>query len=99
MPVGSTAEFVKSLGEMTVRIIDQDGAELGRGQGKVILDHPLNAVLWLVEELRRSGTQLKAGELLSLGSIKAIPVPNGRSVTVRYEGLPGGPMLVSVQFQ
>jgi 2-keto-4-pentenoate hydratase len=99
LPVGSTAEFVKSLGEMTARIIDQDGAELGRGQGKVILDHPLNAVLWLVEELRRSGTQLKAGELLSLGSIKAIPVPTGKSVTVRYDGLPGGPMLVSVQLQ
>ena len=99
LPVGSTADFVQALGEMTVTIIDQSGAELGRGQGKVILDHPLNAVLWLMEELHSAGIQLKPGDLLSLGSIKAIPAPTGKTITVRYQGLPGGPMTVSVRLR
>lgn len=97
LPVKGTADFVKALAEMKVVITDQTGTELGRGEGRVILDHPLNAVLWLMEELQRSGERLKAGDLISLGSIKALPVPSAKSVTVRYEGLPGGPIEVSVK--
>jgi len=98
IPVNGTAEFAKALAEMHVVIIDDGGNELGRGQGKVILDHPLNAVLWLVEELHRSGERLKAGDMISLGSIKAIPLPASKAVTVRYDGLPGGPISASVRF-
>jgi 2-keto-4-pentenoate hydratase len=99
LPVRSTAEFIKGLAEMTVTIRDQTGAELGRGQGKVILDQPLNAVLWLMEELHRDGKRLMPGDLISLGSIKAIPPPAGKTVTVRYDGLPGGPIEASVRFR
>src|SRR5262245_36620704 len=89
LAVRPTAEFIKALAEMNVTITDGTGIELGRGQGKVILDHPLNAVLWLMEELHRSGERLKAGDMISLGSIKAIPAPKGKTITVRYNGLPG----------
>ena len=99
VPVLGTAAFVKSLAEMTVTITDNTGAVLGRERGGVILDHPLNAVLWLMEDLHESGIKLRAGDLISLGSIKAMPAPRGRSVTVKYDGLPGGPMDVSVRFQ
>ena len=74
-------------------------AELGRGQGKVILDHPLNAVLWLNEELHHSGGRLKAGDFISLGSIHAMRPPAGKTITVRYDGLPGGPLEASVRFR
>lgn len=92
----STPAFLHALEAMDVTITDGAGASLGHGQGRVILDHPLNAVLWLVEDLQRAGRRLKAGDLISLGSIKAVPSPAGRTVKVRYEGLPGGPLSVSV---
>jgi 2-keto-4-pentenoate hydratase len=98
VPVKATPEFVRALAEMTVTVTDQTGAELGRAQGKLILDQPLNAVLWLREELRRRGQQLKAGDVISLGSLKALPPPPGQVITVRYEGLPGGPIKASVRF-
>ena len=97
--VRPTAEFIKALAEMKVTITDGTGVELGRGQGKAILDHPLNAVLWLMEELHRSGERLKAGDMISLGSIKAIPPPSGKTVIVRYEGLPGVPLEATVHFR
>ena len=99
LAVQPTSEFIKALAEMKVTITDGTGVELGRGQGKVILDHPLNAVLWLMEELHRSGERLKAGDMISLGSIKAIPAPAGKTVTVRYEGLPGVPLEATVHFR
>ena len=99
LSVRATAEFIKGLAEMTVTLRDQSGAELGRGQGKAILDHPLNAVLWLMEDLHHSGERLKAGDLISVGAIKALPPPPGKTVTVRYEGLPGGPIEASVRFR
>lgn len=98
-PVKGTAEFVKALADMRVSLTDQSGAVLGRGEGRAILDHPLNAVLWLMEELRESGTRLRPGDMISLGSIKAIPAPRGKSVTVTYDGLPGGPIAVTARFQ
>jgi 2-keto-4-pentenoate hydratase len=97
--VQPTPEFVTAMAEMVVTMTDSSGSELGKAQGKVILDNPLNAVLWLVEDLRRMGEKLKAGDLLSLGSLKAVPPPAGQTITVRYEGLPGGPAQVSVRFQ
>jgi 2-keto-4-pentenoate hydratase len=99
LPVKGTADFVQALADLKVSILGQSGAELGRGEGRAILDHPLNAVLWLLEELRESGGRLKAGDLISLGSIKAIPAPKDTSVTVRYQGLPGGPIEASVRLR
>jgi 2-keto-4-pentenoate hydratase len=99
LPVRDTAQFVQALADMKVTIVDSSGAELGRGEGRVILDHPLNAVLWLMEELHQAGVKLKPGDLLSLGSIKAVPVPSSKSVTVKYEGLPGGPIEATAHFR
>jgi 2-keto-4-pentenoate hydratase len=99
LPVESNAQFVKALGEMSVTMTDEKGTVLGRERGKVILDHPLNAVLWLMEELHSIGERLRPGDLISLGSIKAMPAPRGKSVTVKYEGLPGGPIDVTARFE
>lgn len=99
IPAQATPEFAAALAAMRVVVADQKGAEIARGSGAAILDHPLNAVLWLAQELARSGIKLKAGDLLSLGSFTAPMQPRpGLSVTVRYEGLPGNPQ-VSVRFR
>jgi 2-keto-4-pentenoate hydratase len=96
-PVKGNQNFVNALAAMRVSVTDETGKLLGEAQGLNILDHPLNAVLWLVEDLRGAGESLKPGDLLSLGSLRAFPLPAGKTLTVRYEGLPSGPLKVSVR--
>ncbi|HXF65379.1 MAG TPA: fumarylacetoacetate hydrolase [Burkholderiales bacterium] len=99
IPVEATPEFARALAAMRVVVLDQKGKELASGTGAAILDHPLEAVLWLARDLERSRIRLRAGDLLSLGSFTAPLVPrSGLAVTVRYEGLPGNPE-VSVRFK
>lgn len=99
IPARATSEFADALANMRVTVTDQNGKDLASGKGTAILDHPLNAVLWLVEDLSKSGVRLNAGDLLSLGSFTPPLTPNpGTTVTVRYEGLPANPA-VSVRFK
>lgn len=99
MPVEPTERFAAALAAMRVVVLDQDGRELASGKGAAILDHPLNVVQWLAQDLERSRIRLKPGDLLSLGSFTPPLVPRpGLAVTVRYEGLPGDPA-VSVRFR
>lgn len=99
VPAQATPEFAAALAAMRVSMTDQKGTELAAAKGGAILDHPLNAALWLAQELARSGIKLKPGDLLSLGSFTApMPARAGLAVTVRYEGLPGNPA-VSVRFK
>ena len=95
----TSRDFQSALAQMRVTIRDDSGADLGQGRGEAILSHPLNAVLWLVEDLKKSGQKLRAGDMLSLGSIKAFTPKAGQRITVTYEGLPGGPIKASVRFQ
>jgi 2-keto-4-pentenoate hydratase len=99
IPAQATPEFAAALANMRVVVSGQNGAEIASARGAAILDHPLNAVLWLAQELDRSGVKLKPGDLLSLGSFTAPMTPRpGLAVKVRYEGLPGNPE-VSVRFR
>ena len=99
-PIGvvRNAEFSHALRDM-VTIVRADGAELDRGRGSDVLEHPLNAVVWLVKDLAREGRALKPGDLVSLGSFsKLLPPKPGMAVTVQYQGLPGNPV-VNVSFR
>jgi 2-keto-4-pentenoate hydratase len=99
IPVEPTERFAAALAAMRVVVTDQGGRELASGTGAAILDHPLNAVQWLVQDLEKSRIRLKPGDLLSLGSFTAPLTPRpGLAVTVRYEGLRGNPA-VSVRFR
>ena len=99
IPVEPTERFAAALAAMRVVVTDQGGRELASGKGAAILDHPLNAVQWLVQDLEKSRIRLKPGDLLSLGSFTPpLPPRPGLAVTVRYEGLPGNPA-VSVRFK
>ena len=77
--------------------------ELGRGKGSDILEHPLNAVVWLAGALAKEGLAMKSGELISLGSFSPLLPPKpGMKVTATYEGLPGAQIkspAVSVSFR
>ena len=82
-----------------VTIVKADGAEVDRGKGSDVLEHPLNAVVWLVQDLPRHGIALRPGDLISLGSFsKLLPPKPGLAVEVVYSGLPGNPS-VKVSFK
>lgn len=98
-PIAATPEMADALGKMTVVMRDQDGKELAKAPGAAILGHPLNAVVWLAQDVAREGGKLRAGDILSLGSFSApMPPKAGMKVTATYDGLPGNPS-VSVRFK
>ncbi len=86
-----TQQFSDALRDMQV-VITGNGAELDKGKGADVLEHPLNAVVWLTRDLARSGRALRKGDLVSLGSFsKLMPPKPGLAVQVQYNGLPGNP--------
>lgn len=101
VPLSADAATLQALGDLRITALDQTGAVLAQGTGAMALGHPLNAVLWLVNDLNAAGIRLKAGDLLSLGSFSPLATPKaGQTVTLRYEGLPGGGVpTVSVSFR
>lgn len=88
-----------ALSSMTVVLADGNGAELGKGKGSDILEHPLNAVVWLAGALAKESLAMKPGDLISLGSFSPLLPPKaGLTATVTYQGLPGA-QPVSVSFK
>jgi 2-keto-4-pentenoate hydratase len=89
--------MLEALRDMTVVLADGNGATLGQGKGGDILEHPLNAVVWLAKALAKEGLKMKPGELISLGSFSPLLQPKaGMKVSVTYNGLPGAkPVQVS----
>ena len=53
---------------MQVSLTDGAGTRLGGGKGSDILEHPLNAVVWLAQALAQEGLAMQPGDLISLGS-------------------------------
>ena len=82
--------MLQALADMNVSLTDASGARLGGGKGSDILDHPLNAVVWLATALAEEGLAMQPGDLISLGSFSPLLPPKpGLSVTATYDGLPG----------
>jgi len=96
--VQRTPAFADALRDFQA-IVKGSGVELDRGKGSDVLEHPLNAVVWLVQDIAREGRALKKGDLVSLGSFsKLLPPKPGLAVEVTYQGLPGNPT-VAVSFK
>jgi 2-keto-4-pentenoate hydratase len=89
--------FLQALADMQVSLTDGAGTRLGGGKGSDILEHPLNAVVWLAQALAQEGLAMQPGDLISLGSFSPLLPPKaGLSVSATFEGLPGAePVRVS----
>lgn len=99
IPAEATPEFAARLAAMTV-ILSDDQREIGRGPGRALLGHPLNALAFLVQDLKARGRTLRAGEYVSLGGFSAPVRPEaGRRYRVTYEGLAAHPVHVDVRFR
>lgn len=60
-----------------------------RGAGAAILGHPLNALMWLAEHLAARGARLRAGDVVTLGSVvKTIYPAAGTRIEARFDRLP-----------
>ena len=98
--VEASEEFLDSLANMTVTMETVAGGEttgvMNDVPGRAILGHPLEAVLWLMND----GVKLEANDLVSLGSIGApIPAVPGQEVRVTYTGLEDEPITVSATIE
>ncbi|WLE96734.1 MAG: hypothetical protein QTN59_18885 [Candidatus Electrothrix communis] len=97
--IAATPEFVQALADMETIFTDETGAVLQKAPGSNLLGHPLRAMLWLIKELGARGETLQAGQLISLGGFgKLFPLKEpGKTYTLTYTGLPGGPLSTSVR--
>jgi 2-keto-4-pentenoate hydratase len=93
----SKAGLAEALPEMRMVMTDESGTVLG--EVPILNLQPLENIALLIEALKKQGTALKRGDFISLGSPAApIPIPAGKTVTLRYENLPGGPLTAKVSF-
>jgi 2-keto-4-pentenoate hydratase len=85
-----TAEAMQGLTNLSVRLtIEGSGtAETSEGQALKTLGDPLEVVLFAKNELLRQGERLKAGDLISLGTLLPAKVPRaGDTMRMRYHVL------------
>jgi 2-keto-4-pentenoate hydratase len=54
------------------RLMDGSDAKLTKGTGNTVLGSPLNVATWISRDLAVSGTRLKAGDLISVGSFSPL---------------------------
>ncbi len=67
-----------------------NGVSVGTGKGEDILGHPLAALAWLANHRRLRGAPLRAGQLVSLGSmVKTSWIEAGDTVEIEVSGLGG----------
>jgi 2-keto-4-pentenoate hydratase len=65
-----------------------NGEEIGAGTGSLVLGHPLEALAWLANAVASRGAGLRAGEVVSLGSVIAAYDPqSGDDVLVVHDPL------------
>jgi 2-keto-4-pentenoate hydratase len=86
---GSVADWEASdLAAMPV-LAAVDGAIAARGSPAAVLGHPLNALLWLAEDLRARGRGLRRGEMVFTGTCTGITkVAPGQIFEGRFGHLP-----------
>jgi 2-oxo-hept-3-ene-1,7-dioate hydratase len=97
LPVDDPERLDRALADMEVVVTEErGGTEIGRAPGRVLMEHPLNAAIWLARALRAEGVELRPGDLLSLGGFLAsAPTRAGTTIAVRYRGLPGDPAVTA----
>jgi 2-keto-4-pentenoate hydratase len=98
IPAEASAAFAARLASMTVTLRHGE-REVSRAPGAALLGHPLNALAWLVRDLKEQGRRLRAGDHVSLGGFSpALPAQPGEW-TATYQGLATEPVSVTVRLR
>ena len=62
-----------------------DGAEVASGSGVKVMGHPLNALLWLANDLSANGEGLVAGDWISTGTCAGVvPIEAGQTAEADF---------------
>lgn len=62
-----------------------DGAEVAVGSGEKVMGHPLNSLLWLINDLSPKGEGLSAGDWISTGTCAGIvPIAPGQAAVADF---------------
>ena len=65
--------------------LEIDGVAKRHGRGADVMGDPLAPLLWLAEERRRWGDGLRAGEMISTGSMTGmLPIRTGQHVRATF---------------
>jgi 2-keto-4-pentenoate hydratase len=68
--------------------LEVNGEAVRTGLGSAVLGHPLAALIWLTNDLARTGNGLKAGQVCNTGTCTAMmPAGPGDRAVARFEGL------------
>jgi 2-oxo-3-hexenedioate decarboxylase len=87
-PIASGADWRDALGRFTVTLA-RDGLPVEQGEAGFVLGGPLRALRFLVETLDGTPFPLRAGELVSTGTLTdARPVAPGERWTATFHDLP-----------
>jgi 2-keto-4-pentenoate hydratase len=66
-------------------VLTVNGHEVRRGNGAAVLDHPLNVIAWLANELPKYGKQLKRGDFITTGVVCDVyPAQEGDRMTADF---------------
>ncbi|MFD1880553.1 2-keto-4-pentenoate hydratase [Paracoccus pacificus] len=91
VPISDLADPEADLATLSVDL-KANGATVSTGKGDMLLGHPLDVVLWLVNQ---GGYDLPPGTMISLGSLSQLnPAKPGETIEADYT-LGGKPMQVS----
>jgi 2-keto-4-pentenoate hydratase len=84
-------EAVRTLDAAALQVVEGiafiDGAEIGRGTGRDVLGHPLDALAWLANHLAARGLTLAGGDIVTTGSlVKSHFAAAGQQILFRLPG-------------
>ena len=97
-PQATEGLSVDALGAVTATMT-QNGTVVAQGPATALLGHPLDAVLWIVEAAKARGKTLKAGDLLSLGSLGRFQLAAPGEIAATYTGLADEPVSVRLTLE
>ncbi|HMO03067.1 MAG TPA: hypothetical protein PKC67_07535 [Kiritimatiellia bacterium] len=97
---GSDPDLLNRLPMVRASIMDKQGQVIASGEAASIMGNPIESVRWIRDEVKSRGGQLKAGDVLWLGSMTSpISVMPGESYQVLFTGLREYPVSIQVNFR
>jgi 2-keto-4-pentenoate hydratase len=94
------AAILEKLPLIHATVMDKQGQVLASGSSDQLMEHPLNVVLWIRDEVVSRGKRLKSGDVLWLGTLTPpLPVVAGESYQVLFTGLMEYPVSLQVNIR
>jgi 2-keto-4-pentenoate hydratase len=98
VPAEASPAFALALGAVGVALSD-GGREIARGSGAGPVGHPLDALAWLVRDLKEQRRRLHAGDHVAIAGLTPTVAAMPLTYTATYTGLAAQPVSVSVRLQ